>query len=37
MQASIGVVLDSTSTLVAAAWTGNGPFSQDVFSAVLRP
>jgi hypothetical protein len=29
--------IDSTSTLVAVAWTGNGPTSQDVFSATLRP
>jgi hypothetical protein len=29
--------IDSTDDLVAASWTGNGPQSQDVFSATLRP
>jgi hypothetical protein len=29
--------IDSTSTLVAVSWTGNGPASQDVYSATLRP
>ncbi len=29
--------IDSTDRLVATAWTGNGPASQDVFSATLRP
>jgi hypothetical protein len=29
--------IDSLPNLVALAWTGNGPVSQDVFSATLRP
>jgi hypothetical protein len=29
--------IDSTDKLVAIAWTGNGPLSQDVFSATLKP
>jgi hypothetical protein len=29
--------VDSTNDLVAVAWTGNGPLSQDVFSATLYP
>jgi hypothetical protein len=29
--------IDSTDTLVAVAWTGNGPVSQDVYSAALQP
>jgi hypothetical protein len=29
--------IDSTDGLVALSWTGNGPLSQDVFSATLRP
>ncbi len=29
--------VDATDSLVAIAWTGNGPVSQDVFSATLRP
>lgn len=29
--------IDATDKLVAIAWTGNGPLSQDVFSATLRP
>jgi hypothetical protein len=29
--------IDSTADLVAVAWTGNGPISQDVYSATLRP
>jgi hypothetical protein len=31
----IGV--DSTNALVAVAWTGNGPVSQDVYGATVRP
>ena len=29
--------IDSTDSRVAIAWTGNGPVSQDVFSATLKP
>jgi hypothetical protein len=29
--------IDSTDDLVAVSWTGNGPASQDVFAATLRP
>jgi hypothetical protein len=29
--------IDSTDVLVAVAWTGNGPASQDVFATTLRP
>jgi hypothetical protein len=29
--------IDSTDKLVAISWTGNGPVSQDVFSATLKP
>lgn len=29
--------IDATDKLVAIAWTGNGPLSQDVFSATLKP
>jgi len=29
--------IDSTNTLVAVTWTGNGPDSQDVYSATLTP
>ena len=29
--------VDATDKLVAIAWTGNGPLSQDVFSATLKP
>jgi hypothetical protein len=29
--------VDSTNTVVAVSWTGNGPLSQDVWSAVLAP
>ncbi len=29
--------IDSTAGLVAITWTGNGPISQDVFSATLKP
>jgi hypothetical protein len=29
--------IDSTDRLVALSWTGNGPVSQDVFSATVRP
>jgi hypothetical protein len=29
--------VDSTDTLVAVAWTGTGPVSQDVYSATLQP
>jgi hypothetical protein len=29
--------IDSTDRLVAVSWTGNGPVSQDVFSATLKP
>ncbi|HYU49854.1 MAG TPA: sialidase family protein [Candidatus Limnocylindria bacterium] len=29
--------VDSTDTVVAVSWTGNGPLSQDVYSAVLAP
>lgn len=29
--------IDSTNTLVALSWTGNGPISQDVYAATLRP
>ena len=29
--------IDSTDTLVAVSWTGNGPASQDVYAALLRP
>jgi hypothetical protein len=29
--------IDSTDRLVATAWTGNGPRSQDVFAETLRP
>ena len=29
--------IDSTDRLVAVSWTGNGPASQDVFSATLKP
>ncbi|MGZ6339367.1 MAG: sialidase family protein [Candidatus Limnocylindrales bacterium] len=29
--------IDSTDNLVALSWTGNGPVSQDVFAATLRP
>jgi len=29
--------IDSTDTLVAVSWTGNGPVSQDVYSATLSP
>jgi hypothetical protein len=29
--------VDATDALVAIAWTGNGPVSQDVFSATLKP
>jgi hypothetical protein len=29
--------IDSTNALVALAWTGNGPDSQDVFATTLRP
>jgi hypothetical protein len=29
--------IDSTSSVVALSWTGNGPASQDVFAATLRP
>jgi hypothetical protein len=29
--------VDSTDSLVAVSWTGNGPASQDVYSATLRP
>ena len=29
--------VDATDKLVAIAWTGNGPVSQDVFSATLKP
>ena len=29
--------VDSTDTLVAVSWTGNGPASQDVWTATLRP
>jgi hypothetical protein len=29
--------IDSTDALVAVAWTGNGPISQDVYAAALRP
>jgi hypothetical protein len=29
--------IDSTDDLVAVAWTGNGPASQDVYAATLRP
>jgi hypothetical protein len=29
--------IDSAAGVVATAWTGNGPISQDVFSATLRP
>jgi hypothetical protein len=29
--------IDSTDNLVAVSWTGNGPQSQDVFSATLVP
>ena len=29
--------IDATDRLVAIAWTGNGPLSQDVFSATLKP
>ncbi len=31
------VGIDSTDSLVAVSWTGNGPDSQDVFSATLQP
>jgi hypothetical protein len=29
--------IDSTDNLVAVSWTGNGPASQDVYAATLRP
>src|SRR5205823_5570528 len=29
--------IDSTDKLVATAWTGNGPLSQDVFAETLKP
>jgi hypothetical protein len=29
--------IDSTDAFVAVAWTGNGPVSQDVYAAALRP
>ena len=29
--------IDSTNDLVVVSWTGNGPLSQDVFAAALRP
>jgi hypothetical protein len=29
--------IDATDKIVAIAWTGNGPLSQDVFSATLKP
>jgi hypothetical protein len=29
--------IESLPNLVAIAWTGNGPLSQDVFSATLNP
>jgi hypothetical protein len=29
--------IDSLNDLVAAAWTGNGPQSEDVFSATITP
>jgi hypothetical protein len=29
--------IDSTNNLVAVSWTGNGPASQDVYAATLRP
>jgi hypothetical protein len=29
--------IDSTNTLVAVSWTGNGPVSEDVFAATLEP
>jgi hypothetical protein len=31
------IVIDSLPNLVAIAWTGNGPASQDVFAATLKP
>ena len=29
--------IDSTANLVALAWTGNGPISQDAWAATLKP
>jgi hypothetical protein len=29
--------IDSTDDLVVLSWTGNGPITQDVYSATLRP
>jgi hypothetical protein len=29
--------IDSTASLVALAWTGNGPLSQDAWAATLTP
>jgi hypothetical protein len=29
--------IDSTAGLVALAWTGNGPISQDAWAATLKP
>jgi hypothetical protein len=29
--------IDSTDGVVAVVWTGNGPLSQDIFSASLTP
>ena len=29
--------IDSTDSLVALAWTGNGPLSQDIYAATLKP